>query len=392
MWGRGCGYSGPRRLSGARGRAAGVRHFNPLALTSHLPPPPAKLVAGPPLSGLGGWRLQAIPFLGGLWVSPLHPSPPLPRKVHFLQCVQRGSLPWVWSRRVGAGGGWGGLLCRGVGLGGNCIDFSSQAGRCGAERPSPEPAQHTHWGGWRSRDRPTDRRTDRPQDPPEKESAMCPCPPVTPGVSHTLFCPCPVPAHPGLHGEARPASGRRCRWGRGGGEVALLGALPRGAWARAPGCAHLPEQQREMNNLGRPLCSTVRHVRTSPRPSARRRVAAPSPEEWQVQPQWPESLKLCRLYLLSSCLGGFICMILFFPFVFYLLFFFFGVFFPFFSSCVDVSVCFVFSAGLGVGGAFSLALTFHRKRGPGVGCAAPPGTKEQGVGRNPSYPRYQDCA
>lgn len=239
--------------------------------------------------------------------------------------------------------------------------------------------------------RPTDRPTDRPQDPPEKESAMCPCPPVTPGVSHTLFCPCPVPAHPGLHREARPASGRRCRWGRGG-EVALLGALPRGAWARAPGCAHLPEQQREMNNLGRPLCSTVRHVRTSPRPSARRRVAAPSPEEWQVQPQWPESLKLCRLYLLSSCLGGFICMILFFP-VCLLFIFFFGVFFLFFfSSCVDVSVCFVFSAGLGVGGAFSLALTFHRKRGPGVGCAAPPGTKEQGVGRNPSYPRYQDCA
>lgn len=37
-----------------------------------------------------------------------------------------------------------------------------------------------------------------------------------------------------------------------------------------------------------------------------------------------------------------------------------------------------------------MLLTFHRKRGPGVGCAAPPGTKEQGVGRNPSYPRYQD--
>lgn len=115
------------------------------------------------------------------------------------------------------------------------------------------------------------------------------------------------------------------------------------------------------------------------------RVAVPSPEGWQVQPQRPESPKLCRLYLLSSCLGGFIFMILFSPFVFFFFFF-----LAFFSSCVDVSVCFVFSAGLGVGGAFLLALTFHQKRGPGVGCAAPPRTKEQGVGRNPSYPRYQD--
>lgn len=81
----------------------------------------------------------------------------------------------------------------------------------------------------------------------------------------------------------------------------------------------------------------------------------------------PKSLKRCRLYLLSSCLGGFIFMI-FFPFVF-----FFGLFFFFFFSCVYVSMCFVFSAGLGVGGVFLLALTFHRKRGLGAGCAAPPG-------------------
>lgn len=41
-----------------------------------------------------------------------------------------------------------------------------------------------------------------------------------------------------------------------------------------------------------------------------------------------------------------------------------------------------------------LAVAFHRKRGPGPAMRHPgiPGTKEQGVGRNLSYPRYQDWA
>lgn len=77
----------------------------------------------------------------------------------------------------------------------------------------------------------------------------------------------------------------------------------------------------------------------------------------------------------------------FFSFVFFLAFF----FFLFFFLCV--SVCFIFSAGLGVGGVFLLALTFHRKLGRGPAVWPPnPGTKEQGMGRNLSYPRYQDCA
>lgn len=76
----------------------------------------------------------------------------------------------------------------------------------------------------------------------------------------------------------------------------------------------------------------------------------------------------------------FFSFVFFWPFVFFLFFFF-----------LCVSVCFVFLAGLGVGGVFLLALTFHRKCGPRAGCMAhPPRTKEQGVGRNRSYPRYQD--
>lgn len=69
------------------------------------------------------------------------------------------------------------------------------------------------------------------------------------------------------------------------------------------------------------------------------------------------------------------------PFVFLLGWVYFYDFFPiclffgffFFSSCVYVSMCFVFSAGLGVGRVFLLALTFHRRRGLGAGWAAHPG-------------------
>lgn len=103
----------------------------------------------------------------------------------------------------------------------------------------------------------------------------------------------------------------------------------------------------------------------------RSHFVVPSPKGWQVQPWRLESLKHCRLYLLSSCLGGFAFVIFFSHLSFFWLFFF------FFSSCVYVSVCFVFSAGLGVGGVFLLALTFHRKRGPGAGWVACPGRRSR---------------
>lgn len=57
-----------------------------------------------------------------------------------------------------------------------------------------------------------------------------------------------------------------------------------------------------------------------------------STKGWQVQLWLPESLKRCRLYLLSSCLGRFIFMI-FFLFVFFLAFF---SFFPPVCMCLCV--------------------------------------------------------
>lgn len=63
---------------------------------------------------------------------------------------------------------------------------------------------------------------------------------------------------------------------------------------------------------------------------------------------------------------------IFFPFVFFFLVFF------FFSSCVYVSMCFVFSAGLGVGRVFLLCFNFPPKTWAGAGCAA---HLDEGAGR-----------
>lgn len=69
--------------------------------------------------------------------------------------------------------------------------------------------------------------------------------------------------------------------------------------------------------------------------------------------------------------------------------FFWPFFFFFFSSCVYVSMCFVFSAGSRWG--VLACSNFPPKTWAGGRLCDPhPGTKEQGVGRNLSYPRYQD--
>lgn len=196
------------------------------------------------------------------------------------------------------------------------------------------------------------------------------------GICHVSSSPV-TPASPTPSSALAPAlhtpapTRRRRRWGRG--EVALLGVLPRGAWARAPGCAHLSERQREMNNLGRPRGS-CRPVLTAPRPLPRAGRSGRSGRESEASPSLPFVFLLGWVYFYDS----------FFPFLFFFL-----PFFPFFllRRCVCVLS---FRPGWGSAGCSCLLLTFHRKRGPGVGCAAPPGTKEQGVGRNPSYPRYQD--
>lgn len=213
------------------GRVVGIRHLN----HSLSPPTCRNLSGGSSLPGRGAWRPQTAP--------PLHAAPqPLPRKVHFLQCVQRGSLPWGCGP---AGAGWGGgLLCRG-GLGVNCIDFSSQTGQARGPNPkSPgDPRERALRGGRRS----------ETTDTPKKVPATRPRPVATPGVSpqpsSALVASLPAPA-------SRAASAARC-WGprrppapasplgkphRGGpgdvpavavvarGQVASLGVLPCWAW------------------------------------------------------------------------------------------------------------------------------------------------------------------
>lgn len=150
------GHGGSAGQGGGR-RESGTLIHSLSPPTSHLPRPSWWRVF--PSQGWVDGDSRLYPFLGGS--GSLHSTPPRPS---LGKCISYSVCNVDPSHGCGAGG-WGrgavggGLLCRGVGLGGNCIDFSSQAGRCGAERPSPEPAQHTHWGGWRSRDRPTDRRT-----------------------------------------------------------------------------------------------------------------------------------------------------------------------------------------------------------------------------------------
>lgn len=204
-------------------------------------------MGGPPFPGFGGWTLQTTPFLGKLWVSPLRLPQAPPSKSAFLTvCAMRIPPRGCGASRqdvVGVGWGWGWPpMPRGGGGGQLHRDFSSQIGRRGAERQSPESAQHrTLWGGWRSHN--------RLQDTPEKESATCPCALVTPGISHNpllpLSRPCP-PWHPwglptGLETPAWEAQLTSRQWVTVGmqGEVSLLGVLPHRAWAQAPGCAHL---------------------------------------------------------------------------------------------------------------------------------------------------------
>lgn len=205
LWGR--GWRCPQPLVAQLdkgGQAVGIRHFNPLALTSHLHwlSWVGGRGGGPPFPGFGGWTLQTTPFLGKLWVSPLCLLQAPSSKSAFLTVCAMWIPPrgCEASRQDVVGVGWGWPPMPRGGAGGQLHrDFSSQIGRCGAERQSPESAQHcTLWGGWRSHN--------RLQDTPEKESVTCPCALVTPGISHNPLLPLShPPAHPGLHGACLPA-------------------------------------------------------------------------------------------------------------------------------------------------------------------------------------------
>lgn len=88
----------------------------------------------PPFSG-------AHPPFSGSSGSPGSPHP-LPQKVHLLQCVQRGSLPWGVQSWVGVGVG---VACyAGGGAGVNCIETSPPSGagmRAETESPARESAK-----------------------------------------------------------------------------------------------------------------------------------------------------------------------------------------------------------------------------------------------------------
>lgn len=76
-----------------------------------------------------------------LWVSPLHRPQPLPRKVHFLQCVQLGALP-PSPRGVEPGLGCGGVASYAWGgAGGHLHRDISQTGWRGASRKTKSPVR-----------------------------------------------------------------------------------------------------------------------------------------------------------------------------------------------------------------------------------------------------------
>lgn len=239
----------------------------------------------------------------------------------------------------------------GVGLGVICIETSPKPGGVGLrERPSPQCAL----GQAEVHDYRTLLRV----------LATCPGPLATPGVSpqpsSALVTSLPTSASM----VASNASNARCwgpprPWPRGAclptwqtvagaqlmssGEVASLGVPPcwpgAGTRLRSPGPGQrrerpsLPEQQQreEMNNLGRPLRA--------------------GSQGWQGLALWSSPSgrgfpRVRSVAIFTFCLLGWVGLFLCVAFFFFPCFFFFFSFFSFFfSSCVYVSVWFVFRPG-----------------------------------------------
>ena len=178
-----------------------------------------------------------------------------------------------------------------------------------------------------------------------------------------------MPAPQGLP----PQPGKHCPGGgggRAGGEAASLGVLPRGPGVgsrlRSPGPGRrrgwlgLPDQQQqqreEMNNLGRSRASGL-SGRGVPR---------------------VRSVVIFTVYLLGW-VGLFLCIVIFSPVCLFFCPFFF--FFFFFLLCLCVCVILSFGrAGSRRRGVLACC-SFHRKRGPGAGRAAPWDSWDEGAGR-----------
>lgn len=197
----------------------GIRHLN----HSLSPPTSVGYVAagggGLPSQGSGGWRLQTgVPSRGALGLS-TRPSPFLGKCISYSVCNVDPSPGACGAGPAGCG--VGGLQCRGVELGVNCIETSPpKQGRPGAERPSPQRAQP---GACTRRGR-TLRRKFLPRVPVPRRHAgsphnpllplSLPCPPRPPGrpllpAAGVLAGPLPSPQPLRPHSaEAWPASGR----------------------------------------------------------------------------------------------------------------------------------------------------------------------------------------
>lgn len=141
--GRGGGGGCPWPLhipAGPRGAGSGDQALEPLA---HLPPPGAKWGIPPPRARVDG-DPDGCPPLGSSG-SPRYPPKPLPRKVHFLQCVQRGPLPGAVEPAAGVQWGWPPLPQGGAGGQLHRLLLPNRAGT--GLRASPrQAAGHTGFG------------------------------------------------------------------------------------------------------------------------------------------------------------------------------------------------------------------------------------------------------
>lgn len=253
MRGGGEGWGCPRplsRLSRTEGWAVGIRHL----IHSLSPPPPLGRREAP---GRGGRDAGRPPFSDdplsrgppGLAIPPTAPS----WKVHFLQCVQRGSLPGVRAA-VGAGGGVA-FCAAGWGWGwgwGNCIETSlpkQTAWGC-ESRASPAHARSGAGG----------RRSGRPGRA-ENPSAPCPCPGDAQGLPRppSARSPLPTPLRGAAfrRGHHQAAARRSWRRRRGAGRRPAPGLAgvagspgPGGAGGRLPSGA--AEMRTEAPALSRP--------------------------------------------------------------------------------------------------------------------------------------------
>ena len=219
MGGNGRGPRPFRIPAGQRGAGGGNQALKPLALTSHL----RGLRGGggggsPPRARVDGGSRRVSPP-GELWVSPRAPAPS--SESAFLTVCAMWIPPRGRVEQGRRGAGWGGLQCRGVELGVNCIETSPpKQGRPGAERPSPQRAQP----GACTRQGRTLRRKFLPRVPVPRRHAgsphnpllplSLPCPPRPPGrpllpAAGVLAGPPPSPQPLRPHSaEAWPASGR----------------------------------------------------------------------------------------------------------------------------------------------------------------------------------------